>query len=77
LIREDDDAANLDAGYVGIEKRKEIEADAHLWEVEYRVNSRKGAKREREGKMYQDVMEHKDYIGQPETVKTRLNSRFQ
>jgi IS5 family transposase len=83
LIREDDDAATLDAGYVGIEKRKEIMEDAHLSKVEYRVNSRKGAKRERDKKIYKDVMEHLDYIGQPdwegevERQKSKVRSKVE
>jgi IS5 family transposase len=83
LIRDDDEVANLDAGYVGIEKRKEIEEDAHLSKVEYRVNSRKGAKRERDEKIYKNALEHKEYIGQPdwdaevERQKSKVRSKVE
>jgi IS5 family transposase len=41
LIRDDDDAAWMDAGYVGIEKREEILGDEHLRNVTYHVNRRR------------------------------------
>lgn len=41
LIREDDEAVYGDAGYTGIEKREEIQADPHLSSIEYRMNSQK------------------------------------
>ena len=37
LIREDDDVAYGDSGYVGIEKRDEIKNDKHLSTVAYRI----------------------------------------
>lgn len=37
LIREDDDVAYGDSGYVGIEKRDEIINDEYLSKVEYRI----------------------------------------
>jgi IS5 family transposase len=83
LIREDDEVANLDAGYVGIEKRKEIVGDAHLSEVEYRVNSRKGPKRERDGKIYKNALEHLEYIGggdwdaEAERQKSKVRSKVE
>ena len=48
LIREDDDVVNADAGYGGIENRKEIQEDGHLSKADYRVNKKKGADRKRE-----------------------------
>lgn len=41
LIREDDEVVYGDAGYTGIEKREEIQADPHLSSIEYRMNSKK------------------------------------
>ena len=40
LIREDDVVVYGDSGYLGIEKREEIVADAHLSSVDYRINRR-------------------------------------
>lgn len=37
LIREDDEVVYGDSGYVGIEKREEIKADAHLSQIDYRI----------------------------------------
>ena len=42
LIREDDTVVYGDSGYLGIEKRKEVMADAHLSQIEYRINRRPG-----------------------------------
>lgn len=39
LLREDDKVAYGDAGYVGIAKRPEIQADPHLSSIDYRINS--------------------------------------
>jgi IS5 family transposase len=69
LIRKDDDFVNADAGYIGIEKREEIKKDEHLSDVEYRINKRKGGDRKREKMIYQEPMEHLEYIGQPEWDK--------
>ena len=40
LIREDDEVAYGDSGYLGIGKRPEIVNDPHLSAVEYRINRR-------------------------------------
>jgi IS5 family transposase len=45
LLRDDDDVAYGDAGYVGIEKRKEIKDDPVKSQIEYRINRRLGAMR--------------------------------
>jgi hypothetical protein len=65
LIRADDDFVNGDAGYVGIEKREAVMKDEHLSRVGFRINKRKGAGRKREKAVYQDPMNHVDYIAQP------------
>lgn len=41
LIREDDHVLYGDAGYTGLEKREEIQADPHLNSIDYRTNSPK------------------------------------
>jgi IS5 family transposase len=56
LIREDDAFANLDAGYIGIEQREEIQENEHLSNIEWRVNQRKGKARKPEKEVYQNVI---------------------
>jgi IS5 family transposase len=81
LIREDDEAVNVDAGFAGIEKRKEIQEDEKLAAVEYRVNKRKGAGRKREAALYKEPLKHLEYIGQPnwereiEYMKPKVRSK--
>lgn len=43
LIQDDDDVVYGDAGYTGIEKRPEIQADEHMRGIDYRINRRPGA----------------------------------
>lgn len=40
LIRKDDEVVYGDSGYLGIEKREEIQNDDHFSQVEYRINQR-------------------------------------
>lgn len=40
LIRDDDEFASGDSGYIGIEKRPEIKNDPHLSTIEWRINRR-------------------------------------
>jgi IS5 family transposase len=40
LIREDDEVVYGDSGYIGIEKREEVQSSPHLSPKEYRVNRR-------------------------------------
>jgi len=40
LIREDDEVVYGDSGYLGIQKREEIQADPHLASIDYRINRR-------------------------------------
>jgi len=40
LIREDDEVVYGDSGYLGLQKRKEIQADPHLASIDYRINRR-------------------------------------
>jgi len=42
LVRDDDQVVYADAGYLGVNKRKEVLADPHLSTVEFRVAARKG-----------------------------------
>jgi IS5 family transposase len=66
LIRSDDDVVYGDAGYIGIERREEIQEDEHLSQIEYRINKRKGQDVKRKQRLYNDAMNHLDYIGQPD-----------
>ena len=65
LVRKDDDFVNGDAGYIGIERRKEIAEDEHLSKVQWRINRRKGGERKREKALYKDAMRHLEYVTQP------------
>ena len=40
LLREDDEVVYSDSGYLGAEKREEIQEDKHLKQVEFRINNR-------------------------------------
>ena len=40
LLREDDEFAYGDSGYIGIEKRDEIKNDEHLSKIDFRINRR-------------------------------------
>jgi IS5 family transposase len=42
LIRADDEVVYGDSGYLGIEKREEIQMDEHLFAIDYRINRRPG-----------------------------------
>jgi IS5 family transposase len=42
LIREDDEVVYGDSGYLGIEKREEIQSNEHLAAIDYRINRRPG-----------------------------------
>jgi IS5 family transposase len=66
LIREDDEVVNADAGYAGIEKRKEIAENEQLSKVEYRINRKKGELRKREAAIYKEPEKHLEYIGEPQ-----------
>ena len=46
LLREDDEVANLDAGYIGLEKRDEIANDPNKAKIEFRINRKRGKLRE-------------------------------
>ena len=43
LIREDDEVVYGDSGYIGIEKREEVQSSAHLSAKAYRINRRHGS----------------------------------
>lgn len=42
LIRPDDEVVYGDSGYLGMEKRAEIQSDEHLSQIDYRINRRPG-----------------------------------
>ena len=43
LLREDDDVAYGDSGYLGLAKREEITSNEHLSSIDYRINRRVGS----------------------------------
>lgn len=65
LVRDDDEFVNADAGYVGIQKRQEVENDEHLSKVEWRVSERTGKARSLERRLYKDALNHLEWVGQP------------
>jgi IS5 family transposase len=83
LVREDDDFANGDAGYVGIERREEVQKDEHLSKIDWRINKRKGADRKLRDRLMKKAIEHLEYIGQPdwdqriEYLKSKIRSKVE
>jgi IS5 family transposase len=45
LIREDDEVVYGDSGYIGLDKRVEIQSDGHLSSIEYRINARPSSRK--------------------------------
>ena len=61
LIREDDEVVYGDSGYLGIEKREEIENDEHLSKIEYRINRKPSSlniRKEYKGINWEKAIEH-------------------
>jgi IS5 family transposase len=83
LVREDDGFANVDAGYVGIERREEIRGSEHLPGVEWRVNGRKGKRVGLEAALYKDAAKHLEWVSQPrrdariEYLKSKVRSKVE
>jgi IS5 family transposase len=70
LIREDDEVVYGDAGFIGIEKREEVQASPHLSTIEYRINRRyKSVQRMPEG--------HLDWERQIERRKSSVRSKVE
>jgi len=83
LVRKEDEFANGDAGYVGIEKREEIIKDEALRKIQWRINQRKGKENKRQEALYRDAMNHLEYVGQPrweqriEYMKSKVRSKVE
>ena len=83
LVRADDQFVNGDAGYTGIERRKEIQEDEQLRGVEWRINEKKGKRQKQEKALYCAVMDHLDYVAQPqwdeqiEYLKSKVRSKVE
>ena len=60
LIRKDDEVVYGDSGYLGIEKREEIQNDDHFSHVEYRINQRPSSLKMKicDGINWDKVIEH-------------------
>ena len=70
LIREDDEVVYGDSGYLGIEKREEVQNSPHLSAIEYRTNRRyKSVQRMPEG--------HIDWEKQIERRKSSVRSKVE
>jgi IS5 family transposase len=83
LVREDDDFANADAGYVGIQQREEIRSNERLSGIEWRVNQRKGKRVQMEAALYKNAADHLEWVGQPqwdariEYLKSKVRSKVE
>jgi IS5 family transposase len=83
LVRKDDEFANGDAGYVGIEKREEVTSDENLSRIQWRINRRKGKERAREAKLYKEAVNHLEWVAQPrwdergEYLKSKVRSKIE
>jgi len=74
LIREDDSVVYGDSGYIGIEKREEIQQDDHLSRVDYRINRRPSQNSialTYTGKNYDKTIEH-----QKSSVRSKVEHPF-
>ena len=61
LIRKDDRVVYGDSGFIGIEKRPEIQSDKHLSSIDYRINRRPGklrSKKDNGGWDWERMIEH-------------------
>jgi IS5 family transposase len=82
-VRVDDNVVNADAGYIGIEKREEVQKDEHLSGVEWRINKRKGNDKKLRDRLLKDAMNHLDYAAQPawdeyiEYMKSKVRSKVE
>jgi len=77
LVREDDEFASLDAGYIGIEKRQEVKESERLSSIDWRVNPRMGQRRAQEKALYKNALGHLEWVAQPrwEARIAYLNSK--
>lgn len=70
LIRKEDEVVYGDSGYIGIEKREEVQNSEHLCKIEYRINRRhKSVQRMPEG--------HIDWEKQIERRKSSVRSKVE
>ena len=83
LTRSDDAFVNGDAGYLGIEKRREVMGDERLSKIQWRINRRKGRERKREAALYKYMSRHLEYVTQPrweekiEYLKSKVRSKVE
>lgn len=74
LIRKDDRVVYGDSGFIGIEKRPEIQSDKHLSSIDYRINRRPGklrSKRDNGGQDWERMIEH-----QKSSVRSKVEHPF-
>jgi IS5 family transposase len=83
LARPYDKFVNAYAGYIGIQKRREIQSDEHLKGIQWRINEREGKRRVFESGLYKNVTEHLDWISLPrweqeiEYQKSKVRSKVE
>ena len=75
LICEDEEVIYADVGYLGIERRPEIMADCHKFNIDYRINQRPGkinAVKYGPGKDWFHIIEH-----QKSAVRCKVEHPYQ
>ncbi len=75
LIREDDEVVYGDSGYTGLVKREEIKSDAHLAQIDYRINLRP-SQMKKETKLYTDVGSGKYIENRKSSVRCKVEHAF-
>ena len=75
LIREDDEVVYGDSGYIGLPKREEIKSDAHLSQIDYRINLRP-SQMKKETKVYTDVGSGKYIEYRKSSVRCKVEHGF-
>ncbi len=75
LIREDDEVVYGDSGYIGLAKREEIKSDAHLSQIDYRINLRP-SQMKKETKFYTGVGCGKYIENRKSSVRCKVEHAF-
>lgn len=76
LVREDDEFVYGDAGYCGIENRKEIINDPHLSEIDWRINSKKPYRKKNPWKSGPGIYWYKYMEYQKSRVRSKVEYAF-
>lgn len=74
LIRPDDEVVYGDSGYLGVEKREEIQADEHLRGIDYRTNRRPSSLNISKG--YQGINWEKEIEHRKSSIRCKVEHPF-